>query len=112
MLMMFLILAAAQTSPAPASDPYAVDDPFALEAPAPAAPAPVGTPTAPSSERISERLICRSRPELGTRTRWVRNCLTAEQWTAYANSLEQHRRDVNERGAAGCDSRYAKDCVR
>ena len=112
MLLLSLLLAAAQVSPSggtPASDPYAVEDPFATEAPA-AVPTPSAAPTPTSAEQSSERLICRSRPQLGSRTRWVRNCLTAEQWEHHATNMEQQRRDINDMGAAGCDMRYAKDC--
>lgn len=104
--MLFLMLSAAQTA-APASDPYGVEDPFAIEAPAPAAPAVVAeAPASPSPERI----ICRSRPELGSRVRRLRVCMTAAQWAHHATNMEQQRRDINDMGAAGCDPNYPESC--
>ncbi len=65
---------------------------------APAA-APSNTPT---DEANRDRMICRSRPVLGSRIARQRICMTGEQWRLHANDLEQSRRDINDRGARGC----------
>ena len=48
-----------------------------------------------------QRLICRSRPVLGSRIATQRVCRTAEEWRVYEADLEQSRRDINDRGARG-----------
>lgn len=103
-----LMLAAVQSG-----DPYAVDDPFALEDPAPLA-APTTTVVeepAVSAEPSSEALICRTRQELGTRTRYRRICMTQVQWDHHETNMEQQRRDINDMGAAGCDRNYDSNCI-
>jgi hypothetical protein len=50
-----------------------------------------------------ERLICRSRPMLGSRIASRRVCKTVEEWRIYEADLEQSRRDINDRGARGCE---------
>ena len=50
----------------------------------------------------SQRLICRSRPTLGSRITRTRVCKTAEEWRIYDNDMEQNRRDIADRGARGC----------
>ena len=57
------------------------------------------TPPAESPSR--QRLICRSRPVLGSRIAQQRICRTAEDWRVYENDLEQSRRDINDRGMRG-----------
>ncbi len=50
----------------------------------------------------SQRLICRSRPTLGSRITRTRVCKTAEDWRIYDADMEQSRRDIADRGARGC----------
>ena len=50
----------------------------------------------------SQRLICRTRPTLGSRITRTRVCKTAEDWRIYDADMEQHRRDTADRGARGC----------
>ena len=54
----------------------------------------------PSPSR--QRLICRSRPVLGSRINFQRVCRTAEEWRIYDTDMEQSRRDIADRGARGC----------
>jgi len=68
----------------------------------PAPPAPVPATTAAPSR---QRLICRSRPVLGSRITARRDCRTLEMWRQYDNDMEQSRRDIMERGARGCELR-------
>jgi len=75
----------------------------AVQTTAPAAnstPAPTATATTAAPSR--QRLICRSRPILGSRITSRRDCRTAEMWRQYENDMEQSRRDIMERGARGC----------
>ena len=58
----------------------------------------------------SQRLICRSRPTLGSRITRTRSCMTREQWRIYDNDMEQSRRDIADRGARGCDLERAPEC--
>jgi hypothetical protein len=60
------------------------------------------TPHTASVDSNQERLICRSRPVLGSRIARQRECKTAEQWRIYQADLEQSRRDINDRGMRGC----------
>ena len=70
------------------------------------APAPEASTPAPSRQR----LICRSRPMLGSRIASQRVCKTAEEWAIYENDMEQSRRDIADRGARGCDMATAPEC--
>ena len=95
----------------PADDPFVIDEPDptpqaqrAVEPQATRA-ADAATP-APSRER----LICRSRPQLGSRVVAQRVCKTAEDWAIYENDLEQSRRDIAAGGSSGCDMRYTEEC--
>jgi hypothetical protein len=104
-----LVLAGAQSG-----DPYNVEDPFALEDPVP----PVEAPPAaapqpePTSEPSAEALICRTRPELGSRTRYRRMCMTSLQWEHHETNMEQQRRDINDMGAQGCDRNHnSSGCI-
>jgi hypothetical protein len=68
--------------------------------------------TSGSSQRTtgsSERLICRTRPVLGSRIARQRVCRTAADWRLYETDLEQSRRDINDRGMRGC-SQYQDEC--
>ncbi len=56
------------------------------------------TPPPPSDQR----LICRSRPTLGSRITRTRVCKTAEEWRIYEADMEQYRRDQADRGMRGC----------
>ena|SRR5688572_12269947 len=101
---LLLALGLVQAAPvpgAPADDPAYVEDPFLIEeepvAAEPVAPPPPGEAAEPSRERI----ICRSRPELNTRTRMLRVCMTAAEWAHHATNMEQQRRDINDWGAQG-----------
>src|SRR5687768_6239535 len=85
-----------------------IEDPFVIEEPAPAAEAAVA-PQAPQAAATpaatapsDQRLICRSRPRLGSRLLVQRICKTAEDWVIYDNDLEASRRDIADRGARGC----------
>ena len=60
------------------------------------------TPAAETATPSPDRIICRSRPVLGSRISRQRICKTADEWRAYENDLEQSRRDINDRGARGC----------
>jgi len=60
-------------------------------------------PTESTAEEPSRhRLICRSRPVLGSRIARQRICKTEEEWRVYEDDLEASRRDINDRGARGC----------
>lgn len=106
----FLLLFAAAAIQAATPPPTAaeeeaalVEDPFAIEeeeeeaAPDVASDETVRQAAAPSRHR----LICRSRPELNTRTRFRRVCMTAEQWEVHGTHMEQQRRDINDWGNQG-----------
>lgn len=67
---------------------------------APTAAAPAA-PEAATPAPSNQRLICRSRPRLGTRLVYQRVCKTAEEWAIYEHDLEQSRRDINDRGMRG-----------
>ena len=69
---------------------------------------PVREASAPAPSR--QRLICRSRPMLGSRVTQRRVCKTAEEWAIYENDMEQSRRDIADRGARGCDMRRQSEC--
>ena len=77
----------------------AVSPPVDAESPAVEAEAPAVAADAPKPSR--QRLICRSRPRLGTRLVAQRVCKTAEEWVIYEGDLEQSRRDINDRGMRG-----------
>jgi hypothetical protein len=62
------------------------------------------------AEPSNQRLICRSRPQIGSRIARTRVCKTAEEWRIYEADLEQSRRDINDRGARGCDLTVAEEC--
>jgi hypothetical protein len=81
-LILFLSLAGAQSAAA-STETAAVD-------------------TAAAQESSRERLICRSRPMLGSRIARQRVCKTEEEWRIYENDMAQSRRDINDRGARGC----------
>ena len=49
-----------------------------------------------------QRMICRTRPVLGSRIAQQRVCRTAEEWRIYDADMEQSRRDIADRGARGC----------
>ena len=112
MLTFLLVLALGSAQPA--------DDPFDVNAPAPAseaeqvaaAEAPEAAAPEATASPSAQRLICRSRPLLGSRVVAQRICKTAQDWVIYDNDLEQSRRDIADRGARGCDGRYAKECIR
>ena len=114
---LFAALAAVQddpASPSAANEPYDVEDPFALEEAPPAVAAPPAA--APQAEAVAEpspeALICRSRPALGSRTRYYRTCMTALQWDHHETNMEQQRRDINDMGAQGCDRNYTSSgCI-
>lgn len=110
MLIAALTLALAAVQPAAdAPDEQAeaaayVEDPFDIqpESAVPpeeieSEPAAAPPPAAPSDKQ----LICRSRPELGTRLRYLRVCLTALEWQHHETNMEQQRRDINDWGAQG-----------
>lgn len=63
-------------------------------------------PEAPSSKR----LICKSRPVLGSRISSQKICKTVEDWKIYENDMEASRRDINDRGARGCDMSVQNEC--
>ena len=93
-----------------------VDDPFVIAEPDPTsqaeeiAPARAPQAASPPAATSPQRLICRSRPLLGSRVVAQRICKTAEDWALYENDLEASRRDIADRGARGCDMRYQKEC--
>ena len=91
---LFLAIGGAQaTTEAPAADTAATETAATTEA----------TPTeATPPEPSRQRLICRSRPVLGSRISRQRVCKTEEEWRIYENDLEQSRRDINDRGMRGC----------
>ena len=60
-----------------------------------------GPTAAVPDEPSRQRLICRSRPVLGSRIARQRICKTADEWRIYENDLEQSRRDIADRGARG-----------
>ena len=110
MLSAFLSLTFAIVQPSvpesPAADPALVEDPFDLTAgPAPAVEEPAAGPEAAAPSRIgggsTKQLICRRRPELGTRLRYFRVCMTAQEWETHEVHMEQQRRDINDWGAQG-----------
>ena len=95
------LVQAAPVPAAPAEDAAYVEDPFLIEE-EPVAAEPVAAPPAAQAEEPSpERIICRSRPELNTRTRMLRVCMTAAEWAHHATNMEQQRRDINDWGAQG-----------
>ena len=59
-------------------------------------------PTEATPEPSRHRLICRSRPMVGSRIARQRVCKTQEEWRIYENDLEASRRDINDRGMRGC----------
>ncbi len=65
--------------------------------PAPATSSDEAESPAPSDERI----ICRSRPRLGSRIVAQRVCQTVWEWRVYEQDMEQSRRDLNDRGMRG-----------
>ena len=69
---------------------------------------PAREASAPAPSR--QRLICRSRPRLGSRLVSQRTCKTAEEWAIYENDMEQSRRDIADRGARGCDPSRQLEC--
>jgi hypothetical protein len=71
--------------------------------------APEATAGEPAAEPSRQRLICRSRPVVGSRVVRQRTCKTAEEWRIYENDMEQSRRDIADRGARGCSS-YETEC--
>ena len=96
-----------------AADPYAVEDPFAVTTPAPAAAEEEAAPAVSTPEEAApsrERLTCRSRPTLGSRITRQRVCKTEEEWRIYENDMEQSRRDIADRGARGCDLELSEEC--
>lgn len=102
MLTILVSIGIAQAAAVPVrleEDPYHVEDPFAIEAaPSPVVAAPAQAATPPPSQK---RLVCRSRPELGTRLRRLRVCMTAAEWNHHETNMEQQRRDINDWGAQG-----------
>jgi hypothetical protein len=56
-----------------------------------------------SAEPDNERLICRTRPMLGSRIARQRVCKTAQEWRVYDEDLRQARRDNGDqsRGPTG-----------
>ena len=56
-----------------------------------------------NTEPDSERLICRSRPMLGSRIARQRICKTAQEWRIHDEDLRQARRDTGDqsRGPMG-----------
>ena len=101
--MLFVALGAAQA--ADAAD--TVTDEAAAAATDEAAAAASETAVA-SAEPSGQRLICRSRPVLGSRITRQRICKTADDWRIYENDLEASRRDINDRGMRGCSGRCAE----
>lgn len=102
---LFLALAGIQP-PSPQEDDAYVADPFDLDAEEPAAPQTAPAPSraqasTPLRARDPDELICRSRPELGTRLRYLRVCLTVQEWELHETHMEQQRRDINDWGAQG-----------
>ena len=81
-----------------------------VQTPQPAAAAEASVDaSAEAASPTGQRLICRSRPRLGTRLVQDRRCMTAEQWTAYETDLEQSRRDTARRGI-GCRPDSSTQC--
>ncbi len=73
-----------------------------------AAPAPPEPAAArPSSD---ERILCRTRPRLGSRIIAQRSCRRVWEWRVYERDMEQSRRDIADRGAAGCDRERQPEC--
>ena len=106
MLSAALLLAASlvQAAPAPAgpaADPFYVEDPFVIEEEPVSTEPAAAPPAAQVAEPSPDRIICRSRPELNTRTRMLRVCMTAAEWAHHATNMEQQRRDINDWGAQG-----------
>jgi hypothetical protein len=66
--------------------------------------------TTAESEPSDQRIICRSRPRLGSRIARTRVCKTQEEWRIYEDDLEASRRDINDRGARGCDMELSAEC--
>ena len=62
--------------------------------PAPATPAEPAQAAQPSPDRI----VCRSRPKLGSRIARERICKTEAEWEAYDQDLAQARRDAQSTG--------------
>jgi hypothetical protein len=58
----------------------------------------------------SKKLVCKSRPVLGSRISAMKICKTLEDWKIFENDLEASRRDINDRGARGCDMSVANEC--
>ena len=96
----------------PAEDPFVVSasSPAAAAEQASAPEAQEATEATTSAEPSRQRLICRSRPVLGSRVVGQRTCRTAEEWAIYENDLEQSRRDIADRGARGCNP-SAPNCI-
>ena len=103
MLMFVISLGSAQ-----AEEPSAVADPFDVT-PQPAAVEAAPSPPAEAAPS-RQRVICRSRPTLGSRIARQRVCKTEEEWRIYENDLEQSRRDIADMGARGCDLELMEEC--
>lgn len=101
-LLAFGLVQAAPDASMPVEKPYHVGDPFDIEEEDAAlvGRAPIAA-SAEASTPSPERIICRSRSELGARTRRVRVCMTAAQWQLHAANMEQQRRDINDWGMNG-----------
>ena len=107
-VLFILSLGAAQ----PADDPFDLTESEPAPQAQPAAPAetPPAAASATPASPSRQRLICRSRPLLGSRVVAQRVCKTAEDWAVYENDLEQSRRDIADRGARGCDESVQLEC--
>ena len=114
---LLLIIGQSDSTGAQAGDPYNVEDPFALEEAPPAVATPAVAQTIEEAveeavEPSDDALICRSRPALGSRTRYYRTCMTALQWEHHETNMEQQRRDINDMGAQGCDRNHnSSSCI-
>lgn len=86
----------------PAADVEPAPDTAEASSTVSAAPDTETTAHTASVESSQDRLICRSRPVVGSRIARQRVCKTAEEWRIYQADLEQSRRDINDRGMRGC----------
>src|SRR5687768_13244481 len=100
LLSFILFLALGGAQPAADTTPAATTEPPAAITETPPAETPLAEVA--SAEPSRERLICRSRPTLGSRITRTRVCKTADEWRIYEADMEQSRRDINDRGMRGC----------
>lgn len=84
---------------------------FALSLTGQVAPAPEPAPEAAPPHPSDERIVCRTRPRLGSRIIAQRSCRRIWEWRVYERDMEQSRRDIGDRGAAGCDANHPGSCI-